>query len=62
MKKIFYLLGVVLFMASCGTKGEGQTENHINTEEEDTFGMEMPIEAFESTTPYEGIGNMSDGE
>ena len=49
-------------MASCGTKGEGQTENHINTEEEDTFGMEMPIEAFESTTPYEGIGNMSDGE
>lgn len=58
MKKYFLLAMVSLAMASCGSS---ETKEVVVTEEVDTFGMEMPIEALESTTPYEGTGNMSDG-
>lgn len=58
MKKYFLLAMVSLAMASCGSS---ETKEVVATEEVDTFGMEMPIEALESTTPYEGTGNMSDG-
>ncbi len=58
MKKYFLIAMVSLAMASCGSS---ETKETVVTEEVDTFGMEMPIEALESTTPYEGTGNMSDG-
>lgn len=58
MKKYFLIAMVSLAMASCGSS---ETKEAVVTEEVDTFGMEMPIEALESTTPYEGTGNMSDG-
>ncbi len=57
MKK-YFLIAMVLAMASCGSN---ETKETVVTEDVDTFGMEMPIEALESTTPYEGTGNMSDG-
>ena len=38
-----------------------ETTDKEMVEAPDTFGMEMPIEALESTTPYQGTGNMSDG-
>ncbi len=57
MKK-YFLIAMVLAMASCGSS---ETKETVVTEDVDTFGMEMPIEALESTTPYEGTGNMSDG-
>lgn len=58
MKKYFLIAMVSLAMASCGSS---ETKESATVEEVDTFGMEMPIEALESTTPYEGTGNMSDG-
>ena len=60
MKKYFLIAMVSLAMASCGSS---ETRNHKVEEmgTPDTFGMEMPIEALEISTPYEGTGNMSDG-
>lgn len=58
MKKYLLIAMVSLAVASCGSS---ETKESATVEEVDTFGMEMPIEALESTTPYEGTGNMSDG-
>ncbi len=59
MKKYFGIGIILMILSSCGS---GETEQKTEyVEAPDTFGMEMPIEALESTTPYEGTGNMSDG-
>lgn len=60
MKKYFYIGIVLMALTSCGSS---ETRNHKVEDmgAPDTFGMEMPIEALESTTPYQGTGNMSDG-
>lgn len=55
MKKIFYLGAAMFLMASCGS-----SETKTTDVAEDTFGMEMPVEAIEMEVPYEGTGNMSD--
>ena len=55
MKKIFYLGAAMFLMASCGS-----SETKTTDAAEDTFGMEMPVEAIEMEVPYEGTGNMSD--
>lgn len=55
MKKIFYLGAAMFLMASCGS-----SETQTTEVAEDTFGMEIPVEALESEVPYEGTGNMSD--
>ena len=45
----------MFLMASCGS-----SETQTTEVAEDTFGMEIPVEALESEVPYEGTGNMSD--
>ena len=58
MKKYFIIALVAMALSSCGAS---ETTYKEMVEAPDTFGMEMPIEALESTTPYQGTGNMSDG-
>ncbi|MBR5551152.1 MAG: hypothetical protein IKV83_04470 [Muribaculaceae bacterium] len=58
MKKYFIIALVAIALSSCGAS---ETTDKEIVEAPDTFGMEMPIEALESTAPYQGTGNMSDG-
>ena len=50
-------------LASCGEDESSKTVEQKEEPEEapEDFGYEMPLEALQSTTPYEGTGNTADG-
>ena len=66
MKK-YLCIGIVLMaLSSCGgtESREASTPKDETVEAPDSFGYDMPIEALQSntTTSYEGTGNISDGK
>ena len=63
MKK-YLCIGIVLMaLSSCGgtESREASTPKDETVEAPDSFGYDMPLEALQSTTPYEGTGNTADG-
>lgn len=63
MKRYFCIAIVLMALASCGEDESSKTVEQKEEPEEapEDFGYEMPLEALQSTTPYEGTGNTADG-